>query len=112
MKKVYLEVEPGQIVYLVFSSKREGYNGDIVIKCKVDKAVIYENSVTYSCEPIKIVTKDKEDIGKYVTAFVFRPANINTGYGSGFGGYPVFTEKETCIKWLKEKKMGIIRKDS
>lgn len=103
LKKVYLEVEPGQIVYLVFSSKREGYDKDIVIKCKVDKAVIYENSLTYSCEPIKIVTKEKEDIGRYVTSFVFRPANINTGYRSGFNGYPVFTEKELCVKWLKEK---------
>ena len=103
MKKVYLDVEPGQIVFLVFSSKREGYDKDIVIKCKVDKAVIYENSVTYSCEPIKIVTKEKEkeDIAKYVTSFIFRAANINTGYRSGFNGYPVFTEKEICIKWLK-----------
>lgn len=101
MKKVYLDVEPGQIVYLVFSSKREGYTKDLVIKCKVDKAVLYESSKVYSCEPIKIVTKEKEDVSKYVTSFMFRPANIDTGYRAGFNSYPVFTEKEKCIKWLK-----------
>lgn len=101
MKKVYLDVEPGQIVYLVFSSKREGYKRDIVIKCKVDKVVVYENSSVYYCEPIKIVTKTKEDISKYATSFMFRPANIDTGYRSGFNSYPVFMDKEKCIKWLK-----------
>ena len=100
MKKVYLDVEVGQKIYLVFSSKREGYDKNIVVMSKVDKIVIYENSVTYSCQPIKIVTKEKEDVSRYVSSFIFRAANINTGYRSGFNGYPVFTEKEACIKWL------------
>lgn len=103
MKKIYLQVEPKQEVFLVFSSKRENYKNDIVIKCKVTKATVYTNETIYSCEPIKIVTKTKEDLKKYVSSLLFANANIDTGLRSGFNRYPVFTTKEKCLEWLKNR---------
>ena len=103
MKKIYLQVEPEQEVFLVFSSKRENYKNDIVIKCKVTKATVYVNETIYSCEPIKIVTKTKEDLKNYVSSFLFVNANIDTGLRSGFNRYPVFTTKEKCLEWLKNR---------
>ena len=38
MKKIYLQVEPEQEVFLVFASKREGYKNDVIIKGKATKA--------------------------------------------------------------------------
>ena len=103
MKKIYLQVEPEQEVFLVFSSKRENYKNDVVIKCKVTKATVYSNETIYSCEPIKIVTKTKEDLKNYVSSFLFANANIDTGLRSGFNRYPVFTTKEKCLEWLKNR---------
>lgn len=103
MKKIYLQAEPEQEVFLVFASKREGYKNDVVIKCKVIKATVYSNETIYSCEPIKIVTKTKEDLKNYVSSFLFANANIDTGLRSGFNRYPVFTTKEKCLEWLKNR---------
>lgn len=103
MKKVYLQVEPEQEVFLVFASKREGYKNDVIIKGKVTKATVYSNETLYTFEPIKIVTKTKEDLKKYVSSFLFANANIDTGLRSGFNRYPVFTTKEKCLEWLKNR---------
>lgn len=103
MKRIYLNVDIGQEVYLIFASKREKYDNDIVIKCKVTKAIVYEKETVYCCEPIKFMTKTKEDLKNYVSSFMFENANLNTGYRSGFNRYPVFTTKEDCINWLKKK---------
>lgn len=105
MKKVYLPVEVGSFVFLVFASKRERYTDDVVVKCKVDKATVYEDNTIYSCKPIKVVTKaGNKEIDKWVPSFMFENANINTGHcGAGDGEllYRVFTTKEACIKWLR-----------
>lgn len=102
MKKVYLPVEVGSFVFLVFASKRERYTDDVVVKCKVDKATVYEDKIIYSCKPIKVVTKaGNKEIDKWVSSFMFENANIDTGFRRGPNRYPVFTTKEGCIKWLK-----------
>lgn len=103
MKKVYLQVELEQEVFLVFASKREGYKNDVIIKGKVTKATVYSNETLYTFEPIKIVTKTKEDLKNYVSSFLFANANIDTGLRSGFNRYPVFTTKEKCLEWLKNR---------
>lgn len=102
MKKVYLSIDIGSIVYLVFASKREGHKDNVVVKCRVAKATVYEKETIYSCEPIKVVTKagDKE-IKHWVSSFMFENANIDTGHRRSPNRYPVFTTKEGCIKWLK-----------
>lgn len=102
MKKVYLPVEVGSFVFLVFASKRERYTDDVVVKCKVDKATVYEDKTIYSCKPIKVVTKaGNKDIDKWVPSFMFENANIDTGHRRSPNRYPVFTTKEGCIEWLK-----------
>ena len=102
MKKVYLPVEVGSFVFLVFASKRERYTDDVVVKCKVDKATVYEDKTIYSCKPIKVVTKPgNKEIDKWVPSFMFENANIDTGHRRSPNRYPVFTTKEGCIEWLK-----------
>ena len=83
MKKVYLLVDIGSEIFLVFASKREGYKDNVVVKCKV-------------------VTKagDKE-IKHWVSSFMFKNANIDTGYRNKPNRYPVFTTKEECLQWLR-----------
>lgn len=102
MKKVYLLVDIGSEIFLVFASKREGYKDNIVVKCRVAKATVYEKETIYSCEPIKVVTKagDKE-IKHWVSSFMFENANIDTGHRRSPNRYPVFTTKEKCERWLK-----------
>lgn len=99
MKKVYLQVEPGQIVYLVFASVREGHKGNVVIKARVNDAVVSENTIKYRCELIKAMLGNG-DIKSFVKHLYFENANIDTGY-RGHHNYPVFTTKEKCISWLK-----------
>ena len=103
LKKVYLSIEIGSIVYLVFTSKREGAKDNIIVKCRVEKAIVYENSTIYTAKPIKIVSKAgrKDDLKQWVPSFLFENANIDTGHRGNLNRYPVFTEKEKCIKWLK-----------
>ena len=50
----------------------------------------------------KVVTKagDKE-IKHWVSSFMFKNANIDTGYRNKPNRYPVFTTKEECLQWLK-----------
>lgn len=102
MHKTYLLIEPEQVVYLVFASKREGYQNDVVIKCKCKKAEVYKETTIYCFEPIKVVTKygDKE-LKHWVNTFMCRNSDIDTGARSGANRYPVFTTKEKCIEWLK-----------
>lgn len=101
MTKRYLVIEPEQIVFLVFASKREGYTNNIVVKCKCEKAVVYKNSTIYCFEPIKVVTKaGNKEIENLVTTFMCENANIDTGYRRKPNRYPVFTTKEKCIEWL------------
>ena len=102
MKKVYLLVDIGSEIFLVFASKREGYKDNVVVKCRVAKATVYEKEIIYSCEPIKVVTKvgDKE-IKHCGSSFMFENANIDTGYRSKPNRYPVFTTKEKCLEWIR-----------
>lgn len=105
MQKRYLNVDIGSIVYLVFSTKKLGNEKNIVVKCEVEKAIVYKDSTVYCCKMIKIVTKHnhKEELVKgWVTTFMFENANIDTGYKGGVPNrYPVFTTKEKCIEWLQ-----------
>lgn len=102
MHKAYLMLEPEQIVFLVFASKREGYKNNVVVKCKCEKATVYKDSTIYHFKPIKIVTKEGDkQIENWVTSFMCENANINTGHRSKPNRYPVFTTKEKCLQWLK-----------
>lgn len=98
-------IMPEQFVYMVFASKKEGYKENIVCKCKVRNITVYNDKNIYSMDLIKVVCgSDKaKDIGKWVTTFMCENENINTGIRIKPNRYPVFTEKEICKQWLKQK---------
>lgn len=102
MKKVYLLVDIGIELFLVFASKREGYTKNIVFRAKVIKATVDGKGVTYNCEINRCMNDRTVNIDKYVKFYMFRNANIDTGYrGIDKQYYPVFTTKEGCLKWLR-----------
>lgn len=100
MKKVYLQVDPGQVVFLVFVSVREGYNRNVVIKGTVEGATVTAKELRYRCKLEKVVLGN-ENVKEFVTYLYFENANIDTGYRGHHNNYPVFTTKEKCIQWLK-----------
>ena len=103
MKRITLMTDIGQTVYVVFASKREGYKDNVVLKAVVTRAEItQEKHVLYKCKPIKVVTDKGESVKKYVNSFYYKNSNIDTGVsGAGKMLYPVFTDKEKCLKWLR-----------
>ena len=102
VKKAYLELEPEQTVFVVFASKREGYMDNIVIRCKVKECIVRSNTTLYCLSKEKIVTGQK-NLNTFIDNFMCENANIDTGYrGLQIDKYPVFTDKENCIKWLKD----------
>lgn len=102
VKKAYLELEPEQTVFVVFASKREGYMDNIVIRCKVKECIVRSNTTLYCLSKEKIVTGQKS-LNTFIDNFMCENANIDTGYrGLQIDKYPVFTTKESCIKWLKQ----------
>nr|DAX35111.1 MAG TPA: hypothetical protein [Bacteriophage sp.] len=102
VKKAYLELEPEQTVFVVFASKREGYMDNIVIRCKVKECIVRSNTTLYCLSKEKIVTGQK-NLNTFIDNFMCENANIDTGYrGLQIDKYPVFTNKENCIKWLKD----------
>lgn len=101
MKKVYLQVEPGQTVFLVFASVQEGYNMNVVIKGTVEGAMVTTKGTGYKLKLEKVVLGD-ESVKRFVKYLYFENANIDTGY-RGHHNYPVFTTKEKCIQWLKQR---------
>lgn len=98
-QKVILDI--GEQVYLVFCAKRTGAKKNIVILCSVSKIVIQKNSITYDLTPVKIVTDKKESLDKYITYFWADNNDINKGTRSSTFVYPIFTDKQKCIEWLK-----------
>lgn len=107
MKRVLLITDIGETVYVVFASKREGYNDNVVFRGKVKSATIREDKrVVYSCEIEKCVTGNA-DPGKYIRYFVYCNSNIDTGVRGVSDGRlsgkvcPVFTDKEKCLRWLR-----------
>lgn len=102
LTKRYLSIEPEQTVFVVFASKREGYNDNIVIRCKVKECIVRRNSTLYCLRKEKVVTGQKR-IDTFIDSFMCENANIDTGYrGLQIDKYPVFTTKEKCIEWLKD----------
>lgn len=102
LTKRYLSIEPEQTVFVVFASKREGYNDNIVIRCKVKECIVRRNSTLYCLRKEKVVTGQKR-IDTFIDSFMCENANIDTGYrGLQIDKYPVFTTKEKCIEWLKQ----------
>lgn len=102
MKKVYLIVDIGTELFLVFASKREGCKQNIVFRAEVVKATIDKNGVTYNCEINRCMNDKTVDVNKYVKFYMFRNSNIDTGHrGMDKQYYPVFTTKEGCLQWLK-----------
>ena len=102
MKKVYLEVEPNDIVYIVVKSKREGHNKNVVLKCVVESVTIKQDKkITYYAKSLRNVTDKTCDMKQYDKALWFSSANINTGLRGTFEN-PVFTTKEDCLNWLKK----------
>lgn len=102
MKRITLITDIGQIVYVVFASKREGYKDNVVFKAVVTGAQItQEKHVLYKCKLLKVVTNKEDSIRHYVKHFYYKNSNIDTGV-RGYGNcYPVFTDKEKCLKWLR-----------
>lgn len=102
MKKVYLLVDIGTELFLVFASKREGYTKNIVFRAEVVKATVDKDGVTYNCEINRCMNDKTVDVNKYVKFYMFRNSNIDTGHrGTDKQYYPVFTTKEGCLQWLR-----------
>lgn len=103
MKRITLITDIGQIVYVVFASKREGYKDNVVFKAVVTGVQItQEKHVLYKCKPLKVVTDEGDSIKHYVNSFYYKNSNIDTGVrGMDKMLYPVFTDKEKCLKWLR-----------
>lgn len=102
MKKVYLLVDIGTELFLVFASKREGYTKNIVFRAEVVKATVDKDGVTYNCEINRCMNDKTVDVNKYVKFYMFRNSNIDTGHrGMDKQYYPVFTTKEGCLQWLR-----------
>lgn len=103
MVKRYLMLEPGQEVFLVFGSKREKYDDNVVCKCVVKYATVYENTTVYTLRLKSIVAgKRKEhEVRFWVNTFMCENSNIDTGTRNKPNRYPVFTTKEKCLEWLK-----------
>ena len=103
LRKVYLSIDIGSIVYLVFASKREGYKDNVILKCVVHNAIVSKDDIVYIVKPGKVVSKaGDKNIQKWVSSFCFKNANIDTGHrGMDKQYYPVFTTKEGCLQWLK-----------
>lgn len=102
MKRVYLEVEPNDIVYIVVKSKREGHNKNVVLKCVVESVTIKQDKkIIYYAKALRNVTDKTCDMKQYDKALWFNNANINTGLRGTFEN-PVFTTKEDCLNWLKK----------
>lgn len=102
MKKVYLLVDIGIELFLVFASKREGYTKNIVFRAEVVKATVDKDGITYNCEINRCMNDKTLDVNKYTKFYMFRNSNIDTGHrGIDKQYYPVFTTKEECLQWLK-----------
>lgn len=103
MKKVYLLVDIGTELFLVFASKREGYTKNIVFRVEVVKATVDKDGITYNCEINRCMNDKTVDVNKYEKFYMFRNSNIDTGHrGIDKQYYPVFTTKEKCLEWLKD----------
>lgn len=102
MKKVYLLVDIGTELFLVFASKREGYTKNIVFRAEVVKATVDKDGVTYNCEINRCMNDKTVDVNKYEKFYMFRNSNIDTGHrGIDKQYYPAFTTKEECLQWLR-----------
>lgn len=104
MIKRYLHANINDIVYLVFKSKREGHESNVVLKCKVDTITINNKEQTlYMCQPICNVADKTDDMSKYKKFFMACNSSIDTGLRIAHEGvYPIFTTKERCVEWLKK----------
>lgn len=104
LTKRYLSIEPEQKVFLVFASKKEGYNADVVCRCKVKSATVYSDATIYNLKVEKIVLgkEQDKDVKRWVQTFMCENSNIDTGHRRSPNRYPVFTTKEKCIEWLKQ----------
>lgn len=105
LTKRYLSIEPEQKVFLVFASVREGYNADVVCRCNVERATIYSDTTIYNLKVEKVVLgkEQDKDVKRWVQMFMCENSNIDTGLRRSPNRYPVFTTKEKCIQWLKNK---------
>lgn len=97
----YLKLIPEQQVYLVFGSRKEKHKENVIIKCKVKECSVRKYNTLYYLEIIKCVTKNL-DLSKTIKVFMCTNKNIDTGYrGLQADLYPVFTNKQRCLEWLK-----------
>lgn len=102
VKKVYLELEPEQKVFLVYKSKKEGNKENVIIRCNVFECIVRKNKILYFLDKERVVL-GKDNLSETKTRFLCSNANIDTGYrGLQIDKYPVFTTKEKCIEWLKD----------
>ena len=102
VKKVYIELEPEQKVFLVYKSKKEGNKENIIIRCNVFECIVRKNKILYFLDKERVVL-GKDNLSETKIRFLCSNANIDTGYrGLQIDKYPVFTTKEKCIEWLKD----------
>lgn len=93
----------GDTAYLVFCSKREGYNSDIVFECLVHMVHVDKDGSMYGCTPLRCVNRKDINVNSYSGCLCFRDVGINSGKVRDMVAlsYPVFTNLEDCKKWVK-----------
>ena len=103
LRNILLETE--QKVFLVAAAKRMGHTKNVVFECEIQKIIITKNTPMYYCKTLRCVL-GKENIKEWVEYYSFKNSNIDTGHYSQYDysqHYPIFTTKEKCERWLKEK---------
>lgn len=97
--------EPNDIVYLVFSAKKQGGKSNIVFKGRVEMVAITTEGIRYhfyalKCTTSKKINQEMED-GVWQRHYRFGNQTINNGFKT-FDLYSVFTTKEKCLEWLRQ----------
>lgn len=92
----------GDVVYLVYKSKREGHSNNIVLECEVKSIVIRNEEICYTCKVLRCRNNPKFDLKKIVVQLWFTEENINTGKRGSVFLNPVFTDAMGCIRWIKQ----------
>lgn len=90
---------PGDYVYVVYDLKNK-----IVIKCKVESALLTENTVTYRIREgtVKCSRYKQAKVGTVLPCVTkFKNSEIDTGGSVKPFDIFIFTKKEKCEKFLR-----------
>ena len=93
----------GDKVYIIqVSKKTHNSSRTIILLGRIVTIGVNEHGTMYEAKPVKCVNVKDLDITNYSYLHRFRNSDIDTGnFDSDNGYYPVFTDKEKCLRWLR-----------